>query len=113
MEGEAMSDLPEKDPFDDRRLLVVADLRVQSRQLPEWHMVERKIRELNPLTIWAEDCYKVRVEDVVPHTSITDMLKEIERIGPDKLTERLRQEQRRRVGTGWAVAINRWQTVWA
>lgn len=105
-------ELPAKHPFDDKRLVIVVDIRSQSYDTPVWHLVEKRLRLVNPGSVWESDVHPVTMQQVIRHRNEEELLTEVCRLGPDEVMRRIKEERDRRNGEGWAVKINRWQTIW-
>lgn len=105
-------EIPYKHEMDEKRLLIVVDMRTQSYDPAEWHLVERFLREQNPRRVWFSDVHPVTIEQVVSHRDPLHLMQEIMRLGADEIMRRIDLEKRARLDEGWNVVINRWQTFW-
>lgn len=105
-------DLPVKHPFDEKRLLIVVDLRTQSYDSVEWHLVERFLRGVNPRRVWFSDVHPVRIGDVVNARDAVDLLRIVAAEKEGEILRRIEAERRARLSEGWNCVINRWQTTW-
>lgn len=49
--------------FDDRRLMLCIDMRVQSYETPQWHLVERVLRRRINGDVWYSDAVPAELSD--------------------------------------------------
>ena len=105
-------ELPNIHKFDEKRLLIVVDLRTQSFDPVEWYEIERYIRRMNPLQIHEVDAKPVVIKDILCEADLNGFIAGGDTPRAVDIIRRLENRHWGRLINGWSCAVNRWQTIW-